>query len=289
MKRNKPAINRSILALIAIAVAALVFGSKSEPSAARPLLGTQLDSYRATLLSDSLLLAKAVRNRLAPTQGEPQSTVTFTSPRLLVTTPKSDGLPAANDAGLSIRTEFRTHRSVTAAAPVLRFNADLRPGTRKVLRAGQPTIVVVTERVTLWNTVIVDRQTLGRTTVQRARPAVIVAAPPRNVSEAMALTGTRRLIAVYSMVATAYTAGSAQAFPTGRTATGMPARYGVVAVDPRIIPLGTHLFIEGYGTAIAADTGGAIVGHRIDLCMDSYERAMSWGRQPVKVYVLRNR
>jgi 3D (Asp-Asp-Asp) domain-containing protein len=66
----------------------------------------------------------------------------------------------------------------------------------------------------------------------------------------------------------------------------MRAQYGIVAVDPGIIPLGSHVFIPGYGLAIAADTGGAIIGHRIDLCMDQYGQAVRWGRQPVTVYVV---
>lgn len=55
----------------------------------------------------------------------------------------------------------------------------------------------------------------------------------------------------------------------GRTYTGVLAGYGVVAVDPRFMPLGTRLYIEGYGYAVAADTGGAIKGNRIDLAIDS--------------------
>jgi len=72
----------------------------------------------------------------------------------------------------------------------------------------------------------------------------------------------------------------------GITATGMAAQHGVVAVDPGVIPLGTRLFIPGYGVAVAADTGGAIQGDKIDLCMESYGEAMSFGRRTVKVYVL---
>lgn len=53
-----------------------------------------------------------------------------------------------------------------------------------------------------------------------------------------------------------------------------------------MIPLGTRLFIPGYGEAVAADTGGAIVGNRIDLVMDSYGEAMDFGRRDVTVYVL---
>jgi 3D (Asp-Asp-Asp) domain-containing protein len=73
---------------------------------------------------------------------------------------------------------------------------------------------------------------------------------------------------------------------SGITACGIPAAYGVVAVDPDVIPLGTRLYIPGYGEAIAADTGGAIVGNKIDLCMESYGDCMTFGRRDVLVYVL---
>jgi 3D (Asp-Asp-Asp) domain-containing protein len=290
LENNQPIIKRQLLFALACTVGALfALGVHSEPSAARPLLSPQLDRYRTVLFSDSLLLRDIVRSRFQDHDARPRSTITFTNPRLLVTTPKSDALPVDNVEALSVRTEFVTRRLVVAAPPVLRFSASLRPGTKKIVHAGHPSIVALTERVTQWNAVIVDRQIVNRTLVQRAQPAVILAAPPRSVAEAMALTGSHKLVAVYSMVATAYTADSAQAVPTGRTATGLPARYGVVAVDPRIIPLGSRLYIEGYGTAVAADTGGAIIGNRIDLCMDSYQAAISFGRQPVKVYLLRNK
>jgi 3D (Asp-Asp-Asp) domain-containing protein len=59
-----------------------------------------------------------------------------------------------------------------------------------------------------------------------------------------------------------------------------------VAVDPDVIPLGTRLYIPGYGLALAADTGGDIVGNRIDLCMEAHSDAWSFGRRMVKVYIL---
>ena len=92
-------------------------------------------------------------------------------------------------------------------------------------------------------------------------------------------------IAVMSMEATAYLPGDGDGY--GITATGIPATYGVAAVDPSVIPLGSRLYIPGYGEAIAADTGGAIYGYRIDLCMESYSEAMNFGRRNVTVYVLR--
>ena len=90
--------------------------------------------------------------------------------------------------------------------------------------------------------------------------------------------------AIMSMEATAYlpTDGNGE----GITATGIPATYGVAAVDPSVIPLGSRLYVPGYGEAIAADTGGAIYGYRIDLCMESYEEAMAFGRRVITVFVL---
>jgi 3D (Asp-Asp-Asp) domain-containing protein len=88
-----------------------------------------------------------------------------------------------------------------------------------------------------------------------------------------------------NMVATAYTAGCGGC--SGYTASGYRAGHGIVAVDPRIIPLGTKLYIPGYGFAIAGDTGGAIIGRRIDLGFDSLSDAMQFGRRTVKVYMLR--
>lgn len=73
---------------------------------------------------------------------------------------------------------------------------------------------------------------------------------------------------------------------SSRTALGYRAGFGVVAVDPRVIKLGTHLFVEGYGFAVAGDTGGAIKGNRIDLCFDSYRQAMNFGRKTVLVHIL---
>ncbi len=70
------------------------------------------------------------------------------------------------------------------------------------------------------------------------------------------------------------------------TASGIPARYGVVAVDPTVIPLGTRLLVEGYGEAIAGDTGSAIKGLRIDLCFDTLAECEAYGVRMVRVTVL---
>lgn len=87
---------------------------------------------------------------------------------------------------------------------------------------------------------------------------------------------------VYEMVATAYThTGNA-------TKSGvMPTVGATIAVDPTVIPLGTEVYVEGYGFATAEDTGGVILGNKIDLFMDTEEECIQWGVQTVKMYVLR--
>ena len=60
---------------------------------------------------------------------------------------------------------------------------------------------------------------------------------------------------------------------------------GTVAVDPRFIPLGTRLYIEGYGYGVAADTGGAIKGRKIDVFFEDRQAALNWGRRSVVVNV----
>ena len=71
----------------------------------------------------------------------------------------------------------------------------------------------------------------------------------------------------------------------GKTASGLPVGVGVIAVDPRVIPLGTRVFVPGYGPAVAADVGTAIIGNIIDLWMPSTAQARAWGRRTVTITI----
>lgn len=73
---------------------------------------------------------------------------------------------------------------------------------------------------------------------------------------------------------------------TGITYSGIPMRRGVVAVDPVLIPLGTRMYIMGYGEGYACDIGSAIKGNKIDLAFDNRGQALEWGRRRVRVYIL---
>lgn len=81
------------------------------------------------------------------------------------------------------------------------------------------------------------------------------------------------------MVATGYS-------HTGNTCyTGVWPKVGTAAVDPSVIPLYSELHVKGYGKCVALDTGGAIVGSRIDLFFERYEDAINWGVKTVEVRV----
>jgi len=84
----------------------------------------------------------------------------------------------------------------------------------------------------------------------------------------------------FTVEATAYT------YTGNPTATGVYPREGLIAVDPRVIPLGTQVYVEGYGYAVAADTGGAIKGNIIDVFFPSLKRCLEWGRRPVTIHIL---
>lgn len=114
-----------------------------------------------------------------------------------------------------------------------------------------------------------------------ARSAVVAprAAAPSAVAALAAATDAPSAVpsgSTLTVSASGYALG-------GRTATGLPVGWGVVAVDPSVIPLGTRLTIPGYGEGVAADTGSAVEGLAIDLWFPTAEQALAWGRRTVTV------
>lgn len=167
------------------------------------------------------------------------------------------------------------------------FTTALRPGQVKLNSAGKPG-----EKLTRY----VVRYEDGRP-VKRMAIGSEVAKKPVNKVVSIGSRGrytsrgefhTRRML---SMRATAYEPGprSCGKYATGRTACGLRAGYGVVAVDPKVIPLGTKLYVEGYGYAIAGDRGRAIRGNRIDLGFATVREALNFGSKNVIVHVLGQR
>ena len=103
---------------------------------------------------------------------------------------------------------------------------------------------------------------------------------PVNERERLEQMASRGEIRTLVMETTAYThTGDA-------TASGVMPYVGGIAVDPKVIPLGSEVYVEGYGLATAIDTGGAIKGHIIDLFMESESSCIAYGRQMKKVYII---
>ncbi|ORU01269.1 3D domain protein [Anaerovibrio sp. JC8] len=73
---------------------------------------------------------------------------------------------------------------------------------------------------------------------------------------------------------------------SGVTAMGTAVRKGIIASDPSVIPMGTRVYIPGYGEAVAEDCGGSIVGTIIDIAFDTHAEALAFGRQDIEIYIL---
>jgi 3D (Asp-Asp-Asp) domain-containing protein len=113
-----------------------------------------------------------------------------------------------------------------------------------------------------------------------ARQATDVPAPPTPTTEDVSTATVAAPVGSRTLVVDAV----AYHLP-GHTASGLPVGVGVIAVDPSVIPLGTRVFVPGYGPAVAADTGSAIRGAIIDLWMPSTAAARAWGRRTVTITV----
>lgn len=173
-------------------------------------------------------------------------------------------------------------------------NAALAPGERVVVQAGQNGVNEYVYEIRYENGAEVSR-TLIKDAILSNPVEEIVEYGPESVWElgvvpASAPTNYSR---VEVFTATAYDASPADNGQwAGKTSTGMPLVYGVVAVDPKVIPYGTKMYIESvdgqykYGYAIAGDCGGAIKGNKVDLFFPSRSTCYSFGRRAVKIYFL---
>ncbi|WAM34270.1 ubiquitin-like domain-containing protein [Caldicellulosiruptor morganii] len=173
---------------------------------------------------------------------------------------------------------------------ITKTNYSMDYGKQKVVQQGQNGVLEKTYRVVVEDGKEIERKLIAQKIVKSPKPRIV------EVGAVKWFKTSRgeivRYKKVYTMIATAYTlspsdTGKKPGHPDyGRTATGHRVRRGVVAVDPRVIPLGTRLYVEGYGFATALDTGSAIKGNRIDVFVE--KDAYKFGVRRVKVYVLAN-
>lgn len=173
---------------------------------------------------------------------------------------------------------------------VVRKSEDLDKGLVRVVKKGSPGLKELSIRVIFENGKEVKREIAEEKVLKEPVDGIIEEGSRTTfISSRGQIT---RFVRALKMTATAYDAtfescGKHPDHPQyGITYSGLRVRPGIVAVDPKVIPLGTYLYVEGYGEALAADIGGAIKGNRIDLYYESPEDVAKYGKRTVKVYVL---
>lgn len=169
-------------------------------------------------------------------------------------------------------------------------DSSLLKGTEQVVQEGTAGTISRTYEVVLENGKEVSRTLQTEEIVKEPTTKVVavgtkvVVASVSRGEEPSAEAGGRE----FYVSATAYTASCNGC--SGITATGINLKANphlkVIAVDPNVIPLGSKVWVEGYGHAVAGDTGGAIKGNKIDLFVPTTEEAYAWGRKTVRIKVL---
>ena len=164
--------------------------------------------------------------------------------------------------------------------------AYLAAGVRATITEGSPGIDRNTYEVTYSDGVEISRELLSSERVREPEERIVGVGPANSTGTAtMAMATTDDGASFYyknsfTVEATAYT------WTGNTTATGTWPKVGTIAVDPDVIPLGSKVYVSGYGFAVAEDTGGAINNYIIDLYMDTYEECIQWGRRQTTIYIL---
>jgi uncharacterized protein YabE (DUF348 family) len=190
-------------------------------------------------------------------------------------------------------------------ATVVRKNEDALNTVTKLVQEGQQGEKVITTKVLYEDGKEIERKVVNETVAKNPVQKIVsvgtlaVLKVSRGGSVSNAINSSNITYKnMFKAQATAYTADFDNTGKRpedkgfGKTATGTTARrnpngYSSIAVDPKVIPLGTKLYIEGYGYGIAEDTGGAIKGNIIDVYFDSNSECINWGRRSVNVYILK--
>jgi len=189
-----------------------------------------------------------------------------------------------------VRVEITETTAQVAIKPPVeeRPDPEMERGKVKVLEAGKAGVKEQTVRQVFADGKLEKKEVIAEHVVEQPQQRIVMVGTKPPVYTLTTSRGTFRYSQVATMSATAYCPCKLCCGPkaNGTTKSGMKAGYGVVAVDPKVIPLGTRFYIEGYGPAVAADIGSAIKGNRIDLCFETHQEALIFGRKKIKVYTL---
>lgn len=192
-----------------------------------------------------------------------------------------------------VTVENSTYEEAVAPNVIKKSSDEYAQGKSVVSQEGADGVSKNTYRIVKKNGEIVSKTLLNSEAVKKPVDKIVINGTKKT--PAISSRGGIRYKKVVKCSATAYDPGvqSNGAYP-GKTATGRTAAPGIVAVDPRVIPLNSRLYIEStddgkswtYGYAIAGDTGGAIKGNKIDLCFSTIKECYQFGRRQCNVYIL---
>lgn len=202
--------------------------------------------------------------------------------------PSMDTVIKENDTVNIVRVEKVTDvvEEPIQFAVITKKDNSLTKGTEKVVQKGQEGLVQKEYEVVLENGKEVSR-TLVKETKVRDKKDKVVAVGTKEIVQTVS-RGSGNVVKEFYVTSTAYTAYCNGC--SGVTTTGVNLRANpnvkVIAVDPSVIPLGTKVYVEGYGYAVAADTGSAIKGNKIDVFFPSKTEAYRWGIRKVKIKIL---
>ena len=196
--------------------------------------------------------------------------------------------------GLEVEIIRVENKSLTESTPVdfktvVQKDSGLANTIKKTVQDGKIGEKQTVFDVVFENGVEVSRELISESIVQAPKDKIIVQGtyPSMPVSRGGEVLPYSK---VFTARATAYWAvrGVGKTYTaSGRLAVRNPEGYSTIAVDPKLIPYGTKLFIEGYGFAIAADTGTGIKGEKIDVYFNTLAEAKRWAVKHVKVYILK--
>ncbi len=183
--------------------------------------------------------------------------------------------------------KFKTVLKVVSSTvkPTVRYEFSRSVGRGRLVKGfpGREGVITRTYRVKMDGEKVVSKE-LVKEESTASEPTVFLMGRP---GYAVASRGSFSRHRVLDMSASAYDPSPRSNGGSHFTKMGHRTAYGQVAVDPRVIPLGSLVFVEGYGFALASDTGSAIKGNRIDLCFEDRHSASDFGRRTVRVHVLR--
>lgn len=252
--------------------------------------GLQVHVDHATQVVVTLPEGKTILYTLAATAGEAIAESEIALPADYRLEPSADALVAA---GMAIRVVAISQESVLeteriASETVYEPDASLPWGERRVVQ-GQDGVHYRQYRVVYENDAAISHELVDEWYDPEPQNTVIYYStadpppPPGDLPDGVIPTGVLRVYATWYNPASAGRSPSDPSY--GITATGVPVDRGIVAVDPSVIPLGTRIYVPGYGYAVAADTGGGIRGAMIDL---GYPDGVvpNWISHWVDIYIL---